>query len=150
MKKAIAYKVFLWVTMALAGELFLLGCQKETSKNDEEEKIIYAKELGYDTPVVIDIYDEILDSVEIDINSNVITVYHYNLVMECGYMNIDVNVHLQNDTIFALEDGIYEPHGDCLCKTTNRFQILNVPKGNLILSVAGRKGTKICKSITIQ
>lgn len=150
MKKAIAYKVFLWVTMALAGELFLLGCQKETSKNDEEEKIIYAKELGFDTPFVIDVFDETIDSVKLDINSDIITVYHYNLVMECGYMNIDVNVHLQNDTIFALENGIYEPHGDCLCKTTNRFQILNVPKGNLILSVAGRKGTKICKSITIQ
>ncbi len=54
MKKAIAYKVFLCVTMALAGELFLLGCQKETSKNDEEEKIIYAKELGFDTPFVIE------------------------------------------------------------------------------------------------
>lgn len=150
MKKTILFKVLPFLAVALAGMTFMFGCQKETSKNDEEEKIIYAKELGYDTPVVIDIYDEILDSVEIDINSDVITVCHYNLVMECGYMNIDVNVHLQNDTIFALENGIYEPHGDCLCKTTNRFQILNVPKGNLILSVAGRKGTKICKSITIQ
>lgn len=150
MKKTILFKVLPSLAVALAGMTFMFGCQKETSKNDEEEKIIYAKELGYDTPVVIDIYDEILDSVEIDINSDVITVCHYNLVMECGYMNIDVNVHLQNDTIFALEDGIYEPHGDCLCKTTNRFQIHNVPKGNYILSVAGERETNLCKSITIQ
>lgn len=150
MKTTIINKVMPLVAVALVGVIFLLGCQKETPGHDGEKKIIYAKELGFDTPFVIDVFDETIDSVKLDINSDIITVYHYNLVMECGYMNIDVNVHLQNDTIFALENGIYEPHGDCLCKTTNRFQILNVPKGNLILSVAGRKGTKICKSITIQ
>ena len=149
MKKVKLFKVLPLVAAALTAEFLLLCCHKETS-NDNQEKRIFAKELGYDNPVVIDVTDEIIDSVGIDIKSDVVTVYHYNLVMECGYMNIEVNVRLQNDTIFVLEDGIYEPRGDCLCKTTNRFQILNVPMGNFIISVAGSSGTNIYKTINIQ
>lgn len=76
------------------------------------------------------------DSVIISYADGSIHVTHYNLLVNCGFMEggvvVDINVDGSTITISEHENP-HSPLANCDCTTDNSFQIDNVPQGTYTL-----------------
>lgn len=68
------------------------------------------------------------DSISINYHNGTVYVTHYNLMVNCGFKKINVDIDVDSDTIRILESG-YPQNANCMRDIDNSFEINNVPSG---------------------
>lgn len=125
-------KVSNWVllgVLALGGCALLNACEEKTEtkglSDAKASNIVFSDchnhnsdAKGYNNP----------DSVSISYNNGTISVTHYNLIVNCGFQKVFVNVDVDGNTIRIGEWG-YPENADCICEVDNSFEINNIPRG---------------------
>jgi hypothetical protein len=69
------------------------------------------------------------DSVAVTISDKTVYVTHYNLDVNCGWQDIDVQCRLSNDSVYVREYEITPVQANCSCETNNSFQINGLSGG---------------------
>lgn len=85
------------------------------------------------------------DSISIDYHNGTIYVTHYNLIVNCGFENVNVNIDVASDTITILENGSPES-ADCMCEIDNSFEIKNVPSGSYTVIIKNWDPDPYCQT----
>ena len=69
------------------------------------------------------------DSVAVTVSNKMVYVTHYNLDVNCGWQDIDVQCRLSNDSVYVREYEITPVQANCSCETNNSFQINGLSGG---------------------
>lgn len=75
--------------------------------------------------------DDEPERVAFSYRNGVLTVTHYNILVNCAFESngIDVAIHVDGDTVTIDEREHDGPMADCMCRTDNTFQIVDLPRG---------------------
>ena len=113
------------LAMVVTGMLFATACKKDKSENALTVSGVSftpchgGDEKSFDNP----------DSVAVTVSNKTVYVTHYNLYVNCGWQDIDVQCRLSNDSVYVREYEITPVQADCECETDNSFQIDGLPGG---------------------
>jgi len=127
MKKSIFKTVLPLLAVALVGVVFATSCKKDKNENKANELTVSdisftpcnhhgSEDKGF--------YN--LDSVAVSYSNGTVYVTHYNLGVNCGWQDIEVQCRQSHDTIFVKEIEVTPVQADCMCETNNSFSINNV------------------------
>lgn len=76
------------------------------------------------------------DSIEVTLNNGIISVTHYNMLLDCGTgEHIVTTMETVGDTVTVTENVGEQGLVDCLCLYNNSFQIVNPPAGRFTLVI---------------
>ena len=75
--------------------------------------------------------DDEPERVEFSYRNGVLTITHYNMWVNCAFElnGIDVAIHVDSNTVTVDEWEHDGPMADCICRTDNTFQIVDLPRG---------------------
>ena len=113
------------LAMVVTGMLFATACKKDKSENALTVSGVSftpchgGDEKSFDNP----------DSVAVTVSNKTVYVTHYNLEVNCGWQDIDVQCRLSNDSVYVREYEITPVQANCSCETNNSFQINGLPGG---------------------
>ena len=127
MKKSIFKTVLPLLAVALVGVVFATSCKKDKNENKANELTVSdisftpcnhhgSEDKGFYNP----------DSVAVSYSNGTVYVTHYNLGVNCGWQDIEVQCRQSHDTIFVEEIEVTPVQADCECETDNSFSINNV------------------------
>ena len=127
MKKSIFKIVLPLLAVALVGVIFATSCKKDKNENKANELTVTdisftpcnhhgSEDKGFYNP----------DSVAVSYSNGTVYVTHYNLSVNCGWQDIEVQCRQSHDTIFVEEIEVTPVQADCECETDNSFSINNV------------------------
>ncbi len=85
------------------------------------------------------------DSVSINYHNVYKRQTHYNLIVNCGFERVDVDINVSSDTIRILESG-YPENADCMCDIDNSFEIKNVPSGLYTVIIENWDSNPYCQT----
>ena len=113
--------------MVVTGMLFATACKKDKNENalavsDISFTPCHGHGEGDKGP-----YNP--DSVAVTVSNKTVYVTHYNLDVNCGWQDIDVQCRLSNDSVYVREYEITPVQANCSCETNNSFQINGLSGG---------------------
>ena len=119
-------KIFIALTLvSVAIVIIAVSCKKERTDSDMFEP--YVSDISF-TPCNYHgdkgMYNP--DSVVVSYSAGTVYVTHYNLEVNCGWQDIDVQIRQSNDTIWVTENEVTPVQANCYCDTDNSFRINNV------------------------
>lgn len=85
------------------------------------------------------------DSISINYHNGTVYVTHYNLMVNCGFEKVNVDIDVDSDTIRILESG-YPVNADCMCDIDNSFEIKNVPSGLYTVIIENWDSNPYCQT----
>ncbi len=140
------------LTMALTGILLVTSCKKDKNetKSSEDSAICISNISFTDCHPDLETkgpYNS--DSIAINISNKTVYVTHYNLTVNCGWQDIDVQCRTSNDSVYVREIEISPAQANCICETNNSFQINNLPGGRTFTFVFESCYPTIYKTVSI-
>ena len=125
MKKLIFKTVLPLLAVVLLAVALATSCKKDKSENALAVTGVSftpchgGDEKSFDNP----------DSVAVTVSNKTVYVTHYNLDVNCGWQDIDVQCRLSNDSVYVREYEITPVQANCSCETNNSFQINGLSGG---------------------
>ena len=118
--------------------LIALGCSKEDMERpyaDTHLANITTSDCMMHTDALA-AKDMNIDSIDVTLRNNILSVTHYNMMLDCGSgENIVTTMEIVGDTLMVTENVGEQGRVDCLCLYNNSFQIVNPPAGRFTLVI---------------